>query len=807
MPKLASRLLKVLLELQPKHLERITSANAGSMVELLRLGRGDISDIAILPNGGPLAILSQAGLEFYDLTQQRTIRQVPAIVPGGPSALSPGGERIVLGDGDRLEIWDTARGQRLCEQAVTAYGGVTSLAWSADGRQVAAGLGNGTVWIWDVDGGPLRVAGSPPASGGLHSPFSNLRPPGVAGLSWSPDGLQLASLNYDGTAEVWNTAGQPATQYSFKLLGVDAPTFHVAQTVAWSPDGHRLAAGVSSKGVYVWDAGGGQEPQLLPIDADRLAWSPDGARLAAAAAYSSDSLTVWDGAAARQVGTVTCPEQTGALAWLPQGEGLLAACAGDLFGWHVGDESAEKILADLVQAQYFAWSPDGMQLVSVGNGFIILRDAVSGQVLRTWPEPGGMRLDALSWLGQAPRLIAGVDTGGEGDRAQWIELPRSDAEWDEEGSQRPHLMEGFVGDGSRSYAWSPDGTRLAGTWEGTEPSTGAMRIWDAASGRILQERTDAGFVNVSWSPDGSHLALDGDDGKLHIWAASSLDDLRTIDVFTHTLALAVWSPDSRQLAVASSSDRELPQVWDTATWQMIHGLVGPTSPVDTLSWSPDGTLLAIGGSWDPAVRVWDVERVLPMLELKGHAEGTRRVLWSPDGTRLLTQGNGGPLRIWGVTQGAAASPPQTQLPSVEPPTATADRQTATPTSRPVEPARPITIAANEMQWDTSGGGQVTFSIARNGQDYDVHVTSLQFEKHDERFTITPEAAAVYRAITAVMQDQGSISLHAPDEPPRGSWTTLQFSDGGRVSVFEDAAVFEGDLSTIYEYVITRIEHE
>jgi WD40 repeat protein len=214
--------------------------------------------------------------------------------------------------------------------------------------------------------------------------------------------------------------------------------------------------------------------------------------------------------------------------------------------------------------------------------------------------------------------------------------------------------------------------------------------------------------------------------------------------------------------------RELPQVWDTANWQMIHGLVGPTSPVDTLSWSPDGTLLAIGGSWDPAARVWDVERVLPMLELKGHAEGTRRVLWSPDGTRLLTQGSAGPLRIWGVTQGAAALPSQTQLSSVEPATVTADRQTATPTSRPVEPTRPITIAANEMQWDTSGGGQVTFSIARNGQDYDVHVTSLQFAKRDERLTITPEAAAVYRAITAVPQDQGSISLHAPDEPPRGS---------------------------------------
>ena len=131
---------------------------------------------------------------------------------------------------------------------------------------------------------------------------------------------------------------------------------------------------------------------------------------------------------------------------------------------------------------------------------------------------------------------------------------------------------------------------------------------------------------------------------------------------------------------------------------------------------------------------------------------------------------------------------------------------ATVTSHPVQPTRPPVIAANEMQWDTSGGGQVTFTITRNGQAYDVHVTSYEFKDRDERFTVTAESSAVYRALAAVTQDQGSISLHAPDEPPRGSWTTLQFSDGERDSVFEDAEVFEGDLSTILEGRSHEIAH-
>jgi hypothetical protein len=126
------------------------------------------------------------------------------------------------------------------------------------------------------------------------------------------------------------------------------------------------------------------------------------------------------------------------------------------------------------------------------------------------------------------------------------------------------------------------------------------------------------------------------------------------------------------------------------------------------------------------------------------------------------------------------------------------------TCRPAGKTPQRFIAANEMQWETNGGGQVTFSVERNGQEYDVHVISLQFEKRDERFTITPESGEVYRALSAVMQDQRSIDLNDPGGPPSGSWTTLRFSDGVRESVFKDAVVFGNDLSIIYDYVVARV---
>ena len=151
------------------------------------------------------------------------------------------------------------------------------------------------------------------------------------------------------------------------------------------------------------------------------------------------------------------------------------------------------------------------------------------------------------------------------------------------------------------------------------------------------------------------------------------------------------------------------------------------------------------------------------------------------------------------------------LPRVKPPRAVAsvaviDTQSATPMPRPVEQTRSPSITASEMQWETIGGGQVTFGVKRDGQSYDVHVTSLRFKNRDDRFRITAESGPVYRAIAAVMQDQRTIGLHALNEPPRGSWTTLRFSDGERASTFKDVIV-EGDLKIIYDYMVKQIEHE
>ena len=68
--------------------------------------------------------------------------------------------------------------------------------------------------------------------------------------------------------------------------------------------------------------------------------------------------------------------------------------------------------------------------------------------------------------------------------------------------------------------------------------------------------------------------------------------------------------------------------------------------VDSVSFSPDGALLATGG-WDGMVILWDVltrEKIIAF----GHTDAIRSVSFSPDGTTLAAGGEDGTILLWNV---------------------------------------------------------------------------------------------------------------------------------------------------------------
>jgi WD40 repeat protein/serine/threonine protein kinase len=180
-----------------------------------------------------------------------------------------------------VKVWDAATGQALFTRE--GVGRPFSVAFGPDGRLLAFGGEDGTITVLNRASGEtlLQVDG--------HKG-------GVTALAFSADGAWLASGGAtDRTVKVWGGAAKPA-----HTLPAPSPVCDLA----FSPDGKRLA-GTSRDVVRLWDPERDLEvltlrgaPQRFwdPPFNPRVAFSPDGRRLAAS--NWNESVSVWEAQAA-----------------------------------------------------------------------------------------------------------------------------------------------------------------------------------------------------------------------------------------------------------------------------------------------------------------------------------------------------------------------------------------------------------------------------------------------------------------------------------------------------------------------------
>lgn len=77
---------------------------------------------------------------------------------------------------------------------------------------------------------------------------------------------------------------------------------------------------------------------------------------------------------------------------------------------------------------------------------------------------------------------------------------------------------------------------------------------------------------------------------------------------------------------------------------------GHNSLINTISFSPDGKLLASGG-YDDSIRLWDVTSGALIRTLIGHVDAVYYIVFSPDGKRMATGDNSHMVKLWDVVSG------------------------------------------------------------------------------------------------------------------------------------------------------------
>ncbi|WP_029215116.1 WD40 repeat domain-containing protein [Kallotenue papyrolyticum] len=306
---------------------------------------------------------------------------------------------------------------------------VGALAWSSDGRWLAAAATGGPITIFDARSGATHVVLAGHA-------------PGTGAIGWQPQAPLLASGGQDGQVRLWDVAA--GVEQAARPGGAAW-----VERVAWSPTGDCLAS-AAGRVLRLWDAQGAllREERDHPSTIADLQWRPGGRELAVAV-YGGVIIRHAD--APQMVRRLTWQGSSLALAWSPTGR-YIATGEQDLtvHFWDLVTERDLQMWGYETKVLQLAWDRTGRYLATGGGASVVLWDCADpGPEGRTPRLLKGLRapVSALAYQ-PAGALLAAGDRSGE-LRLWPIGLDRSS-------SWRARLAGGIT-----QLAWTPDGRRLA----------------------------------------------------------------------------------------------------------------------------------------------------------------------------------------------------------------------------------------------------------------------------------------------------------------------------------------------------------
>jgi WD40 repeat protein/serine/threonine protein kinase len=286
------------------------------------------------------------------------------------------------------------------------------------------------------------------------------------------------------------------------------------------------------------------------------------------------------------------------------------------------------------------FTPDGKQLVLEGNDKIHVWNSRSGEEIQTLElRPGGVVRMCFSPDGR--RLAMALYLGKcvkvfDWDGKKLAEVPK----------QMGHEF------AAEAVVYSLDGKYLA------SGDKQRFHLWDASTLELIRT-VETPSSQLAFAPDGPTLfatTTNHAPRRVHTftrWAVDRRVALAPLSVQVSVLpdyALHRLSRDGKVLFVTRGAKTTHVRAIDTATGKELFPRLGHTHPLHALALSRDGRTLASAGA-DQAVKLWDLHTRRVRHSLAAHADTVCGLAFSRDGKQLASASLDGTVVLWDTRGG------------------------------------------------------------------------------------------------------------------------------------------------------------
>jgi len=510
------------------------------------------------------------------------------------AVFSPDGDTLVSGSQDNtIRLWHTNTGRAVSEPLTNASG--ASIDLSPDGEMISATDKDGVVLLKHKTGEQIVLLKQKPttctqfsrderslvAASGQSVLLWSLQPDlrnsscvdlgshgyQVNWVTFSPDGLYIASASIDHTIRIWNAAsGQLAVQ---PLPAHDS----VVRSIAVSHDGVFIVSGSNDKLVRLRNARTGES---MPIPSGGhteavscASISPNGRLIASASASASASSLVRARALER------AQEEAPARMWE---RALERALMRTLERHQRGREEWEQMERERMERERERGLADHtVRLWDVQSGAVVgepLRGNTSFVMAVTFSNNG-------RWLASA-----------SGDKTVRM--------WDVATQQTSAVGPLCCQSGANAIAFSADDRLVA-----AGDDSGRVYLWRTDTSKQAHEplhASDEIVWSVVFSPDGARIVSGGEENAARIWDIASGQCVLVLRGHSGAVLSVAWSLDG---IIGTGSKNAALCLWDAMTGAPLATLHGHSNAVRSVAFTRDGQFL-VSGSEDTAIRKWDV---------------------------------------------------------------------------------------------------------------------------------------------------------------------------------------------------------